>query len=303
MAHLIHIRLALAGSLFAALTLCASAQEATDAPAPAAAPAVTTAASAATISAEGAVSATAAAPAVTNTVEANENAPAAMPPSQRFAEGNASYAAGDYATAAAQFAQVAAEHPSLAAYYNLGNSYFRLGQYGQAIAAYEKARAINPAQPEVLANLDRAREAARIAEPVPTRWEQYARKLSPNGWAVLLAVSFWAALALWLVPAQYRRPHGIWRPSLLALSIAILVLSAVGLYPWRQLSRAGTVLEADAPLLLAPVSTSPVQSYAQAGQPAQLIGSHGQFDRIRLPDGSEGWIARTQFATTWQTRR
>lgn len=250
-----------------------------------------------------------AAPAVLSQAPQTADAPASaqhiapqQTPAQLFASATEHYAAENFAAAAEQFAQLADSSPALAVYYNLGNAYARLGQYGHAIAAYEKARALAPSQPDVLANLERARQAAGVTTAPASRWQQYARQLSPNAWTLLLAISFWAALGLWLIPAQFRRPHGIWRPSLLALAVAILLLSLAGLYPWLQICRTGTVLGADTPLLLAPVTTSPVQSYAQAGQSAQWVGSHGNFDRIRLADGTEGWIARKQFATTWQIR-
>lgn len=224
-------------------------------------------------------------------------------PLQLFALASNAYDAGDSAEAVALFSRLADQWPNAVTYYNLGNAYFRSGQYGRAIAAYEKAHALDHTQPDVVANLNRAKEAARISPSPVGRWEHFARKLSPNTWTLLLAVSFWAALGLWLIPAQYRKPHGIWRPSLLALAIALLVLCALGLYPWRVLARAGTVLEGDTPLLLAPVATSPVQTYAQAGQPAQWVRSHGDFDRIRLPDGTEGWVNASQFTTTWNVQQ
>lgn len=227
----------------------------------------------------------------------------AATPAELFAEANANYAAGHFTVAAEQFGKLAQDAPALAVYYNLGNAHFRLGQYGRAIAAYQKALALDPAQPEVLANLDAAREAARVSPPPVTHWQHYACKLTPNTWTILLTISFWSVLGLWLIPAQFRRRYGIWRPALLALALVVFLLCAVGLYPWRQMSRAGTVLGADTPLLLAPVASSPVQSYAQAGQSAQWLGSHGQFDRIRLPDGSEGWVAAASLSTTWDLRR
>lgn len=214
-------------------------------------------------------------------------------------KGSSLYASGQYAQAAETFAELARLSPGLAAYYNLGNAYYRSGQFGYAIAAYEKARALAPSNPDVAANLRAAHEAARISEPPRTHWQDYALRLSPNTWAVWLAISFWATLALLLLPPLYRKRFGIWRPSLLTLSILVLVLSVLGLLPWRTLASEGTILVADTPLLLAPASASPIQSYVQPGQPARLIGSHGNFDRIELPDGNRGWVARSHFASAW----
>ncbi|MBP9838888.1 MAG: tetratricopeptide repeat protein [Proteobacteria bacterium] len=43
-------------------------------------------------------------------------------------------------------------------YYNLGNSYYKLGEYGKAIYAYRKALSDIPSDPDLLKNLETARE-------------------------------------------------------------------------------------------------------------------------------------------------
>lgn len=210
------------------------------------------------------------------------------------------YEAGDYPAAVAAFRAIAEQAPSAAVFYNLGNAYYRTRDYGRAIAAYEKAQAMEYGNPAIAANLARARQAAGISLQSQTRWQQYARYLSPNAWVTLGAISFWGVLALWLLPPLFRKRSGIWRPSLLALCAAILLLSLAGFYPWLRLSRGGTVLEADTPLLLAPTQTSPVHSYAQAGESATLLRRHGGFAQIRLANGSKGWVADALFSTSWQ---
>jgi tetratricopeptide (TPR) repeat protein len=58
-----------------------------------------------------------------------------------------------------------------AVYYNLGNAYFRAVEYGRAIAAYRKAKALRPRDPYLEANLRQALSLApgRLPEP-PAPW-------------------------------------------------------------------------------------------------------------------------------------
>lgn len=231
---------------------------------------------------------------------AEQSTTVAQPPLPAFGAASAAYKNGDYAQAVSEFSRIAAATPSAAAYYNLGNAYYRNGQPGLAVHAYERANTYAYGQPGILANLAKAREAARLEEPPLSLWQRYARGLGPNQWTLLLAIGFWCSLGLWLVPPLYRKRHGIWRPALLTLAIAVTLLAAGGLYPWLHWRKAGTVLAKDTPLLLAPTTTSPVQAYAQPGQTAYRIRSHGNFDNIRLENGNSGWVARDHFAQTWE---
>ncbi len=82
-----------------------------------------------------------------------------------FAKANADYAAGHFPAAIAGYESLVKSrqwNPSL--FYDLGNAYFRTGDFGRAILNYERALALDPAQPEARANLQLARDQARALE-------------------------------------------------------------------------------------------------------------------------------------------
>ena len=110
--------------------------------------------------------------------------PAAVGAQQEiFSQGNQLYQQGDFAGAAAAYEAVLEggfESPSL--HYNLGNAYFKSGDLGRSILEWERARTLDPSDPDVLANLALARSVTADAiEPLPRFW-------------LLNAVSWWVDL-------------------------------------------------------------------------------------------------------------
>ena len=80
----------------------------------------------------------------------------ALTPLQAYNQGNQLYAHKDYAGAAAAYQQALVAGPCAAVHYNLGNARFKSGQVGQAILEYRRARALDPADPDIAATNPRA---------------------------------------------------------------------------------------------------------------------------------------------------
>jgi Flp pilus assembly protein TadD len=76
-----------------------------------------------------------------------------------FEAANRQYEKGDFAGAAKAYAALLdqGQHSS-AVLFNLGNAHFKAGQLGAAIAAYRRAEALAPRDPDIRANLQFARE-------------------------------------------------------------------------------------------------------------------------------------------------
>lgn len=83
-----------------------------------------------------------------------------------FTRANAAYAKQDYAEAHKLYGEIASSgirSPQL--FYNLGNASARLGRTGEAVLYYERARALSPRDPDLLANLKRVAPPDNFPQP------------------------------------------------------------------------------------------------------------------------------------------
>ncbi len=114
-----------------------------------------------------------------------------------FTKANADYAAGHFPDAITGYESLVKNrqwNPIL--FYDLGNAYFRTGDFGRAILNYERALALDPAQPEARANLQLARDQARAIELAPGWTETHLDFLTRDQCAWLAAAAFWGAAAI-----------------------------------------------------------------------------------------------------------
>lgn len=206
---------------------------------------------------------------------------------EAFAQGNAYYTEGGYAEAVASYTQALEEGGhSAALHYNLGNTYYRLGEIGRAILNYERARWLDPRNPDIAANLRLARKD--LPEQTTGALERWTALLSTDGWIYVLVASFWAGLIL---VAFLPGVRWVGRWILLGMCVLACVGALVGLTGWHLARNDGVVLADETPLRSAPASGSPVARYLRAGEEGRFIEMHGDYQRVALPDGSRGWVA------------
>ena len=114
-----------------------------------------------------------------------------------FARANADYAAGKYANAINGYETLVKNGQwNASVFYDLGNACFRTGDLGRAILNYERALALDPAQPEARANLQLVRDRARALELGTTWAEQHLDFLTRDQYTWLAAIAFWGAVAI-----------------------------------------------------------------------------------------------------------
>ncbi|MCX7611347.1 MAG: tetratricopeptide repeat protein, partial [Ignavibacterium sp.] len=72
-----------------------------------------------------------------------------------FNEANNSFLAGEYQKSIELYEKLISEgYNDATLFYNLGNAYYRIGKIGQAILYYEKAKALNPSDEDIIHNLN-----------------------------------------------------------------------------------------------------------------------------------------------------
>jgi tetratricopeptide (TPR) repeat protein len=184
-------------------------------------------------------------------------------------------------------------------HYNLGNARFKQGQLGEAIASYLRAARIDPRNPAIRTNLERARAQIKDVDlsgqnlpPVlrPFQWG-YAR-FSANEWLVF-ALLLWVLLATVRIAAQWRNlpPDRVRTVSGILLGLSVLAF-AVGGFRYQQdfvVDRAVVVAEE------VDVRSGPGTSYNLAfrvheGLPVRVAEDRGDWLRIDLGGELVGWV-------------
>lgn len=225
---------------------------------------------------------------------------------QGYQRGLKAYYAGHHAEAVRAFERIVAlplRHEQL--FYNLGCAYYRLGKLGPAIYNFERALELDPSLDDARYNLDiaRAKARSRVKDVVkgagsPAWWVRTARALTPaTEWTVFL-VLWWTALGL-LLALRYVAP-GPLRAGLIAANAFawLLVLCSGALLAARiylaNVARDGIILPDRIAVREGPDPQARASFKLHAGMRVRLRGDSGDWTRIRLPNGLEGWVRRGQ---------
>ena len=227
----------------------------------------------------------------------------AQKPATLVDSANKLYSEGQYGEAINAYKQLLDQgYESPGIYYNLGNAYYKTNQLAPAILNYERARVRDPGNEDIQHNLELARsQITDRIENIPdffiTRWiNQWINLFSSDIWAIISMVAFIAFLALFSVYLYSMRmglkKSGFWI-GLLALAIAI----ASFVFASQQKQE---VVNNDQAIVFAPkvtVKSSPAESgtnlfVLHEGTKLLIEDNMGDWYRIRLSDGSEGWLRK-----------
>ena len=196
-----------------------------------------------------------------------------------------------------------------AAWFNLGNAELRAGTLGKAIAAYRRAERLDPIDDDIAANLAEARR--RVARPIEAdatdltfanlnRWWNVISEPTRFGTAAITWTCLWLLL-LWRRsrPVERRITEResttvIWR-SIIIITAMVGILSAGTIAIDRLLPEGGTAgvltrpdveLRTGNGLSFEPAIDEPLSEGVEFG----ILERRPGWWRIRLPDGTNGWI-------------
>jgi tetratricopeptide (TPR) repeat protein len=219
-----------------------------------------------------------------------------------FQQGNQLYVQGDFAGAVEAYETVVdAGFESLALHYNLGNAYFKTGELGRAILSWERARALSPNDPDVLANLELALSlTADAIEPLPQFWLVSAISwwvgLLPRGLLILLVALAWLAIGAGVA----LRVLG-WRDEVRTLGTWVGVAGAVVVAVFgtnlfvRELgigrAERGVILAEAVPVRSAPADQDDLTLFEiHEGTRVRIDQRAGNWAEVVLDDGKVGWV-------------
>ncbi len=221
-----------------------------------------------------------------------------------FNQGKELYKNGKYQQAVTAWMQILdkGEH-SAELYFNLGNAQYKLNHIGPSIYYYEKALQLSPNDSDIKINLAFA-ENARIdsIEPLPktvfAKWYQSVSGIFTfEGWAVLavaFSVFFVALFLFYYFAFSEKRKRLLFVSSMFAgvLLVASLTM-AFFTYGDYSKNQPAIIFASEIEVKTEPSMGSNVAFTLHEGTKVQISAQDGNWFRITLADGKDGWIPST----------
>jgi Tetratricopeptide repeat len=217
-------------------------------------------------------------------------------PSDDFKSANQLYDAGKFAEAAAVYEKI--EPKTAHVYYNLGNAHFREGKLGLAILDYERARRLEPRDPDILANLKFAEQRLEVDEvnAPPRAWQRFLRSIvtsrTSTEWARYELATLWlTALA---VGACIYIPR--LRTGLLTVAAAAFLGFAASVFALGRevvndrATPAAVVVAAETEARFAPMPDSTTHFKLTEGTRLVIREDRGHWLFVERADGQQGWV-------------
>lgn len=210
-----------------------------------------------------------------------------------FLRANADYAAGHFPEAIQGYeALIKERHWSASVFYDLGNAYFRAGDFGHAILNYQRALALQPAQPESQANLRLVRDQARALELAQSWPEEHLAFLTADQYAILAAVAFWCAAFILGGLFFAKRQPVVWIFTLVLLcAITAGSVFAVSTFETGSAGRDVAIVTAQkVQARLATAENAGTVLVLPPGSEIKILSTRGQWSYAALPNDLRGWI-------------
>jgi hypothetical protein len=192
-------------------------------------------------------------------------------------------------------AQAQAAGYSAAALYNLANAYARTGKPGLAVLNYERARLLEPNDPDINANLRHVRQVSGQPPESRSGLDRLTRIASPRivAWVGVLGLVMFGLGALGRLRYPRRR-----RVLLAAILVGICLLGltiADGITLW-PIVHEGVVITRTAPVRVSPVTMEEPQFELSEATIVKMKAEHDGFVLIQTQAGRSGWVPGANLA-------
>lgn len=212
-----------------------------------------------------------------------------------FEAANKLYEEGRFSEAATAYeAILAADGISAALYFNLGNAHFKAGQLGRAIAAYQKARRLDPRDPDITANLQFARNQRQGPSISASAFQRWLGKLSLSEWASLASIAFWAWLLLLTLTQLRPALKKSLRGTLVVAGASTVGLGILLASGWRadRLDNVLVVTTPQAAVRHGPLDESQVAFTVNDGAELRLLDKKNDWYQVTAGPNRVGWLKR-----------
>jgi hypothetical protein len=184
---------------------------------------------------------------------------------------------------------------SAAALYNLANAYARTGKPGLAILNYERARLLEPNDPDINANLRHVRQVSGLPPESRSGFARLTRIASPQilAWVGVLGLLI-AGLSV-LARLRYPRRR---RVLLVATLVGICLLGLTitdGIALW-PIVHEGVVITRTAPVRVSPVTMEEPLFELSEATIVKMNAEHDGFVLVQTQAGRSGWVPSANLA-------
>lgn len=224
-----------------------------------------------------------------------------------FVKANSYYSSEQYDLALDFYKQI--ENSGLVSfelYYNIGNCYYRLGQIGKAIQYWEKAKQLNPRDPQVNHNLELARlqitDKMVLPEPfflIQAWWDLrdilgVSRSFRLSGYFLMITLLFvFISRVIWKKRALKRvaNPFIIFFSILFILSISLFF----NVNHYVKNHQFGILLSKNVEVKSAPHESSNTLFMLHEGSKVQILDQAGSdWYEIAYSEDKRGWVKKKQ---------
>ena len=221
-------------------------------------------------------------------------------------EAKTAYDAGQFRQALDYYAsKIDPRSVSPALLYNMGNCFYQLGDYPRALVCYERARYLQPRDPDISGNLELTRR--KLLLPPKYRVESPADFMAAA--RDFLRVDEWLAacacgltLVLIALGMFFQRRSNLWQWPFYA-GIVVVVICAAALIAKVSAddpAREAVVIVRNTPLYSLPSAESGrVEQYLKPGTEVSIEENRMDWVRVRLENNDEGWVRGANLALLW----
>ncbi len=190
-------------------------------------------------------------------------------------------------------------------YYNLGNAYYKSDQIAPAILNYERALLLAPGDEDIRQNLEIARlktvdKITPIGSFLLADWVNAIQmKTSSNGWSVtgvLMFILFISALFIYFFSGR------VWmkKVSFFGGIVVLLFCISANYFAYAQKLRLternqGIIFTPSVVVKSTPDDTGTDLFVVHQGTKVKLTDKVGEWTRVQLEDGNDGWIKEENF--------
>jgi hypothetical protein len=184
---------------------------------------------------------------------------------------------------------------SAAALYNLANAYARTGKPGLAVLNYERARLLEPNDPDINANLRHVRQASGLPPESRSAFDRLTRIASPRIVAWIGVVGLLIAGLSALARVRYPRHR---RLLFVAALVGVCLLGmtiADGVALWPVVHE-GVVITHTAPVRVSPVTMEEPLFELSEATIVKMNAEHDGFVLVQTQAGRSGWVPSANLA-------